>query len=423
MQRLQSLIAAARQSILVWATQAGIQFLGIVSGILIVRSLPTEQYAYYTIAITSLGAMTAISDGGLNNGLLALGGKVWTDRARLGAVMASGFRIRRRMTLVVCSIALPVMWLLLSHQGATPAQSSAIVLSLLPFLFLSVESGVWEVVPRLHQQLASLQANQLVLNACRAVLVVAGLAAMPLAGIALLVPAIPQLWVYGRVRRLASRNALPDVAADPASSRDLASLMGRSLPDSIYFAFSGQLTVWLIAVFGHTDSIAAVGALGRIAMVFSAITSTFALLVLPRFARIPGTESSRIKRHYWYAQLLVTLACLVPLAAICLKPGWVIALLGSNYAGLEAEARLMALGGAMGTLSGAAFSLGAVRGILVKPWIAIPSGLVAQGVLIAVLPLGSISGVILLGMLHAAFQWALNVVGFSVKLPTVMARS
>src|ERR1700684_1365568 len=75
------------------AAQVLIQALGLIRGILIVRLLPTKEYAFYTIANTMLGTITLLADGGISNGVISQGGKVWNDKRKLGSVIVTGLEL------------------------------------------------------------------------------------------------------------------------------------------------------------------------------------------------------------------------------------------------------------------------------------------------------------------------------------------
>lgn len=62
------------------SAQVIVQVLGFISGIMIIRMLPTQEYAFYTLANTMLGTMTILADGGIGTGVMAQGGKVWQNR-------------------------------------------------------------------------------------------------------------------------------------------------------------------------------------------------------------------------------------------------------------------------------------------------------------------------------------------------------
>ena len=49
------------------SAQLIVQAVGFLSGILIIRLLPVQEYAYYTLANTMLGTMTILADGGISS--------------------------------------------------------------------------------------------------------------------------------------------------------------------------------------------------------------------------------------------------------------------------------------------------------------------------------------------------------------------
>src|SRR5882724_4955546 len=77
------------------AVQAGTQLLVFAAGIIVVRNLSIEQYAYYTLATAALGVAGALSDSGMTSALIGQCGRVWREPDRLGAVMATGLALRR----------------------------------------------------------------------------------------------------------------------------------------------------------------------------------------------------------------------------------------------------------------------------------------------------------------------------------------
>ena len=418
-QRLTFLTGRARLTLSIGAAQGVVQLLGFVSGVLIVRLLPPEQYAYYTLAIAGAATLQNIADGGVINGVLAQGGQVWRERARLGSVLGSALRLRHRLTAVVLIPALPVLWLLLRHQGAAPLQAAVVSLSMLPMFVLGMSTSFWETVPKLHQELRPLQLNQLIANFARAMIVVCFATTWPVAAVAVLAPALPQWWVNRRMRRLAAGYADRTAADDPELTRSLLAHVRRSLPIATYYALSSQITIWLIALFGHTTGVASVGALGRIAMIQTVLLTTFSLLAVPRFARIQGEHRQLLWSRYWQAQVLLLAACAIPLGAVAIAPTPVLHLLGPNYAGLVHELRLVLCCGTVSTLAGAAFGLSAARGVVAPPWAVIPAGILVQALLICLLPIDTIAGVLWLGLLNATFEWLLYVGYFRLRVRAV----
>jgi hypothetical protein len=114
------------------AAQVGIQALGFISGIVVLRNLSPREYAYYTILNTVLGAMTVLTDSGATSAVLTQGGKVWRSRSALGAVLSTGLYLRRRLAIIAASAGLPALLLLLHRQGASWIAACVIAASALP---------------------------------------------------------------------------------------------------------------------------------------------------------------------------------------------------------------------------------------------------------------------------------------------------
>ncbi len=410
--RLGTLMSWARQGVFTAGAQAAVQVLGFISGIIVIRSLPPEQYAYYTIAYTALGVLTVLTDSGIGNAVLARGGQVWQDRARLGAVLATGLALRRQLAIFVLAVCLPLTALMLRKQDAPWGEALLITASILPLFAATVTGQLLEAVPRLHQQLLPLQRIQIIANLARAAVILPILMRWPFAAAALAVAAAPQWWANLRLRRLADRQTDWRVAPDPTTRGQLLAQIRRTMPAAIYYAISGQLTIWLASIFGAASTVAAAGALGRLAMIMSVLSSAFSILVVPRFARIPAADQSLILRRYWQSQGMFAAACALPIMALALFPEPALALLGPHYAGLAREAVLMAVCTAVGMMSGVAYVLGTARGVVAPPWVMLPYCIVGQIALILLIPLDSLAGVIWIGVLSTASQWLLHTAYF-----------
>ena len=398
-----------RSGLATTAAQTLIQALGLTAGIVIIRDLTPAQYAFYTIASAGLGTMTVLADGGVGNSLFALGGADWQNRNKLGAVIASGLYLRRRFAFVAVAIAVPVMIWLLHRQGADWTEAALIAFSVVPLFLATVTGHLLEAVPRLHQQLAPLQLVQVWSNAIRVVLTAAILPFLPLAALGSLIAAAPQWWANLRLRKIAGRHAEWRKPPEPVLVRRIAAQVRRTMPAVAYYAISGQLTIWLISLFGKNSDVAAIGALSRLAMMLAILTSVFNTLAVPRFARIQACDSGRLRRRYFQSQLALASVCAVPLMFLAVFPQVALAVLGPHYVGLNREVFLMGTSSVAAVLCGAAYTLGAARGVVAPPWVSVPFTFLGQLVLVLVLPIDTISGVIWIGVLSALAQWVFHI--------------
>jgi len=398
------------------SAQAAIQLLGLATGLVVVRLLPVREYAYYTIANAVLGTMSVLSDSGIADSLIAQGGKVWRDRRALGGLLAAGLALRKRFALIAAAISLPIMYVLLTRQGATPAVAALVAASVVPLYAGTLTGQLLQIVPRLHQQSVQLQRIQVAAAVLRFALVTGVAKLLPLAWIASLCAGAAQTWSNWRLRRLAAGLADLDAAPDREAWQKCIRQVRRSAPSAVYYAFEGQIAVLLVSMFGRTSGVASVGALTRLAMIFQVVAAVFALLWVPRFAKL--SYDRRVLGAFWGAQLALIGVSLIPVVCVALFPQAILRVLGPEYHSLGHEALIAALGGAFGLLGGCSYWMSAARGVVISPWLMIPLALGAQIVLISVLPLSTVAGVLWLGAFTNLAYWIMHTLNFTrAQLP------
>src|SRR5688572_27990464 len=101
-----------RTAVLAGGAQAAIQLLTLLTGLAVVRLLPIQEYAWYTIINAMLGTLVVLTDGGASQSVLSQGGKVWRDPNALGGVVAGGLKLRRRFAVIAAAVSIPIVWVL-----------------------------------------------------------------------------------------------------------------------------------------------------------------------------------------------------------------------------------------------------------------------------------------------------------------------
>ncbi|RZK44898.1 MAG: polysaccharide biosynthesis protein [Hymenobacter sp.] len=380
------------------ASQVFIQGLSFIGGILVIRSLPTKEYALYTLANTMLGTMSVLADGGITTGVLAQGGKVWQDKERLGIVLATGLNLRMKLALLSLLISMPILLYLLHHHGASWAMILLITAALIPAFFTSLSGSMLEVTPRLLQQIVPLQKIQIGSNLGRLTLLVISVFTFPLAFIAILAAGVPQIWANIKLRKLSMQFADDRQKPDADVRRQILAMVKRLLPESIYYCISGQITIWLISVLGSTTSIAQVGALGRFTMIFAVISTLMSALFYPRFARLPN-DSRLLFKRYLQIQAVVVIISSAVIFAVWLLSDKLLFLLGGKYAGLSNEVVLLIIGGGINFISGSSFYMCTSRGWVINPIITIVISIASMSLGIIFLDISSLHGILIFNIL------------------------
>ena len=400
-----------------------------VSGILIVRNLPVSQYAYYTLATSAVGVAAALSDSGMAGAVFAQGGRVWLQRDRLGAVLSAGLAIRRKITVRCALLLSPVLVWMLLRQGASVLEALVLCAGSAPVFFATSATALLEIPQRLHQRLKFLQLLQIGSGALRLACVALVALVLPVAWLVLLSSAIAPMFQNRKLRTGSTDIADFDAAQDNEASQKIRQQIVRSFPGALYYVFGGQLTILLISLFGTTENVAQVGALGRIAMIVMLLLAVFFLVASPRYARIPETETRKLLRVYLLLLGAVGAACAAGLLFTWAFPDVVLFVLGSKYSALTGEVVLAVAAGALQVLASASSSMAAVRGTVVSPLLTIPPSIAAQALLVYLLPLDSVSSMFWLSIAFNGVQFIVSSAVFlrrlirDARLPGLTARS
>lgn len=393
------------------SSQVVIQGIGFVTGVLLIRMLSVQEYALYTIALASVASLSVLTDGGLGSAVLAQGGIHWRDRKKLGQVVVTSFQIRKGLSFAVLMVGLPLLLYLLLDHGLSVTRSAIVCAAVVLPFWANLTSNLLIAAPLLHQALGPLRHIQAAANGARLVATAVGIWLLPFAACALVVTGITQYYQNQAVRRLAEPFAELECEPDPGIRRQLWSQLRRTFPEAAYTAFSGQITIFLASVFGATESVASLGALGRVGIIVSLLSSTFGSVATPRFARL---NLPRRMILVWFLRLQGALIAsgLVFMLALAQYRDLLLEILGPSYAALGPEIVLIAASSALAMLAQQTYSLASVRG-LVPPQLAIIAvNLAVQAGLMLILNVSTLDGLLWLGIWMFATQWLVNVGSF-----------
>lgn len=386
--------------------QIAVQLMGVASGILLVRTLSQAEYAFFTLGFSMLSTMSILADSGISISLSSIGGRVWRDRERFGQLINTALRLRRYLAAIAVVAVTPISIWLLIRSGASPLYAAGITLTLLVGLNYQLLSGVLMIVPRLHSQIKRVQKLDALAAAVRLALLVTAYFIFLNAAVAVAATIVSVIVQYVLLRRWVRGDV--DLGA-PVSREDQEVMLGivkHQAPNAVFFCLQGQLTVWLISIFGRTQNIAEVGALGRLGMIFSVIGAVMTGIVLPAFARCQSPRELRIRYFQVCGAFLLLGLSLITAAAVF--PDQFLWILGSKYAHLRKELLLMMILSCFSSLLAAMWSLNSTKAWIQYSWLNIPGVILTQIVLLTVLDVSTVRGVILFGIFSLAPTFLLN---------------
>jgi O-antigen/teichoic acid export membrane protein len=392
-----------------------VQGIGLICGILVIRLLPVKEYAWYTIANTLLGTMSILADAGVTASVMAQGGKFWQDKIKLGAVLETGMHIRKQFAVRSLLISTPILIYLLVHNNASILSAVLIAASLIPAFLAELSDSLLEIPPKIHQDIVPLQKNQVAVTILRLLLSAFALFIFPFTFIAILASGISRMWGNIQLRKIAKRYVAKKQAIDPVLRLEILKFVRRILPHAIYYCSSGQITIWIISIYGSASSVAQAGALSRLAVMFILFRSLIDTLVIPRFARIPNNRKLLLTRYLQINGGLFALFLII-IIFISILPSQILWVLGNQYAGLQHELVICMASACVGTLAGALFHLNARRGHVINPLFAIPINIATIICCVLILNISTLSGVLYLSLIVELVQLLMNFLYGFIKI-------
>ena len=385
------------------SAQVIVQAVSFISGILIIRLLPAEEYGYYTLANTMLGTMTLLSDTGISASVMAQGGKVWQDRQKLGEVLATGIELRKKFAVVSLLFSIPVLIYLLLFHGASTLMTILISLALIPAFLAALSDNLLQIVPKLNQCIPQLQKNQIMVSGWRFVLSALLLFIFPFTFIAILANGLPRIYGNLRLRKIANQFVDPGQKPDKNVQAEILKAVKKVFPGAVYYCLSGQITIWLVSFFGNSRSIAELGVLGRLAMVLTLFSVVVHTLVIPRFARLEENREKLLKRFVQIFSVLTLLGVsVVFLFWVFQEP--VLFILGKQYSNLSSELIIFITGSCIVFIWGTVYTLCASRGWIINPVFTIVTNIASLILGIYLFDISTVTGILYLNIFIALIE-------------------
>lgn len=389
------------------SVQLAVQFIGVITGLLIVRVLTKEEFAYFTIANNINATLNILSNLGISAALLAIGSKVWQDRYRFGQLINTAIQLRYYLAAIAIILCLPPMLWLLVQNGASFGYTSLITILVLVGLNFQLSSVVLRTIPRLHSRLDELQLLDLwptiirFVVVCCAYLVYRNAAASVVGTVA---SAGAETYL---LRRWFSKDIDTKAPTNEQDRKEIFNIVKNHAPESIFYTFQGQIQIWLIGIFGTTANIAEIGALSRLGILFSIISAVMTNIIIPSFSRYQATNILR-RRYLQIAGFLAIISATLTAVGVIL-PDELLWILGSQYAYLHNEVYLVVLTSVLNTSTGILWQMNASRGWVDYAWVNIPATILLQISLITFENIATVRGVILFGFFSGIPWLVINI--------------
>jgi len=387
--------------------QLAVQVMGFLAGVMVIRTLDPQEYAYFTIANTMQGTMTLLTDLGISISLMSIGGKIWNDRVAFSRLVRTAVKLRSLMAGGAGLIIVPLSFWLILKQGASIGYTLLILAVVGAGFAFQISSGIYVVVLRLHSRIKELQISDF-LSALTRLLLVGALCLLPFNSVMALSAALVSFAVQAALmirwgRQVVDHEAEPD----PEYRWSMVKVVANQAPNGIYYVFQAQISVWLIGTFGNASGVAELGALGRLAVVFSLAGGILNNLVLPSFAKCQKYD--QLLSRYFQIIGIYFLFCVAMVVASMMFSNQLLWILGKHYSDLHTELFWMVLSTVVGSFGAALWAVNSSRGWIDYAWTYIPLTLVTQVILLTIFNVSTVEGAIQFGLWSNVPSYLLNI--------------
>ncbi len=355
-----------------FAIQALIQVLGLWAGLLIVQTLPKEEYTIYAISTSILAALVLISESGSNSVLLKEGAKSILEKSNPNKIFQLGFIYRLKFGSLVAAFGCTYLFFML-RVNETSLLTAVLAIAIVLATFIpTYATSVLTVFHRLYLRIEIIQRITLLQNFLR-VLLVFGLVLASINNSLVLLSLnlfllIATFMLYHRVPE--TPNLYQPRLVDVNGSFKAATR--RVLPMTLLMVAGEQAFTFLLSVKGSPQVVAEASALIKFGIVLVVLNSWVADRASPKLARHTGSKNTVLAMLLKVLAQHITASTLF-VAAVYVFRELLVSLLGYNYRYLEGELVIFAFGSALFYLGFAWDTLNQSRGWVKGSWVFIPS--------------------------------------------------
>jgi len=388
--------------------QGMVQMFNLLAGFLLIRWLSVSDYAVYSLATGFQGTAVVLVELGLGSSIVALlAGR--TDPKVVGGYIRSARRYRNRFFLVLLPAAAVVFPIMASRQGMNWLMTVVLLGAIMTALYFESWTAYYSIPLIVQQKLADYYRTPSLVGAGRLALsfilysvsALNGWVAAWTNSIAIVV----QGWLY---RREAAQYIEEPRLSEPTLDKEIMGYIRPLVPSVVFFALQGQINIFLISWFGHAQSVAEVGALGRLGQLFVMLAAFNSVVIAPNIAQVPRKVLA--SRYGLIVAGALIVSC-VFLGVSIVAPQVLLWILGEKYSHLRPELTWIMVAASLGYINGVMWTMHAARKWIFRwgVWAYIVSVLAAQAFGVAFMDLSTTGGVVRLSALSAMATLAVQV--------------
>ena len=318
-------------------------------GLLCVRLLPSSEFAKFVVLFAVQGTLVNLMDVSISGTLIPLIGQRVHDRQLIADYLVTLRRISHWLFWIITGLTVFAFPHLVKNRGWNMHLVVAMMIMVLVSCWAVRVSAAYGAVMILLQDRSHWYGAQMVASYGTLILLIGFWAAGWLNGLtAIIFNILSNVFIGGYFYLRAKKLLAVKGRSSKPKQRAVFRLALPNVPYAIFYALQGQITLFLITIFGHTSGVASVGALSRLSQIFALFLQMNHLFVEPYFAKLP---KNRLLQNYFTAVSVASAVCF----AIALL-GWKFSglflwILGPQYHGLYLEVSLVITASAIACVS------------------------------------------------------------------------
>jgi O-antigen/teichoic acid export membrane protein len=318
----------------------GLTLLGnLLYGLFCIRMLPTTEYAKFVVLFGVQGTFVVLMDIGISTSLLPLIGERFNDHKLIADYVATLRKLARQVYYGMAVALVVVYPYLVKNRGWSPQTIVAMIVTLLVSTWFMRSGAVYGAVLIVKRDRRMYYLGNMISSLGTLLLIVVIWLFHALnAWVAIELNVLGIVFV-GAFYYFRSLRLLGVKGEESKSKRDaIIRLALPNVPQTIFYALQGQVALFLITFFGHTTSVASIGALARLGNIFALFGQMNPLIIEPYFAKLRKDE---LRSRYLMTLPLLMVLSVVGAIAGYLYPEFFLWILGPQYSSLKFEVVLV----------------------------------------------------------------------------------
>ena len=322
--------------------QGILQALNFVIGFLLIRWMSVEAYAQYGVVFGFQSTLGMLVDLGFSGCIVSLVGNRGDQPEVIGGYIAGARWFRARLFAIVIPISAGAFYWIGMKHGWNPV-SLTLLFGCIVVALYSQGRISWYGSPLLiHFHVRRFYQVQSIAAAGR---FIGSLGLYFLGWISAfamtMVNTLAMIWTAISYTRESRQFVKIPEHVDPHIRKEMINFLSPVIPSAVFTALQGQLLVLLISIFGRTQNIAEVAALGRLGQLFVLLAAINSALIEPYFARL--SREHLLKRYLQVVGASILFGIAIATLAF-LFPSPLLWILGSKYQHLDRELGWMMAG-------------------------------------------------------------------------------